>query len=117
MCVFCTAKNTLWRTTRWRCSLRDNYLKRYRRCRCVHRTTSIKLKDGDEIVQEIETSNKGGALLFSDKCNVYKYKISEIADSKGQPDGRVFAQPADDGARRKIIFYSSDSGLFRQFSV
>ena len=41
-----------------------------------------KLKDGDEIVQEIELSNNCDLLFFTDKCQVYKAKASDFADTK-----------------------------------
>ena len=41
-----------------------------------------KLKDGDEITQEIELSNNCNLLFFTDKAQVYKTKASEFADTK-----------------------------------
>ena len=41
-----------------------------------------KLKDGDEITQEIELSNNCDLLFFTDKAQVYKTKASEFADTK-----------------------------------
>lgn len=41
-----------------------------------------KLKDGDEIIQEIEFSNNCDLLFFTDKCQVYKSKASDFADTK-----------------------------------
>lgn len=41
-----------------------------------------KLKDGDEITQEIEFSNNCDLLFFTDKCQVYKSKASDFADTK-----------------------------------
>lgn len=41
-----------------------------------------KLKDGDEIMQEIEFSNNCDLLFFTDKCQVYKAKASDFADTK-----------------------------------
>lgn len=41
-----------------------------------------KLKDGDEITQEIEFSNNCDLLFFTDKCQVYKAKASDFADTK-----------------------------------
>jgi DNA gyrase subunit A len=42
----------------------------------------IKVKDGDEIVREIETTNNSDILIFTDKQNVYKYKAYDLEDSK-----------------------------------
>ncbi len=41
-----------------------------------------KLKEDDEIIQEIETSNKKELLLFSNKQVVYKVKIYDLAECK-----------------------------------
>ncbi len=41
-----------------------------------------KLKDGDEITQIIESTNARELLFFTNKCQVYKSKTIEFADSK-----------------------------------
>ncbi len=41
-----------------------------------------KMKEEDEIIQEIEGSNKDELLLFTNTCNVYKIKMYEIGDHK-----------------------------------
>ncbi|MBR6510520.1 MAG: topoisomerase IV [Clostridia bacterium] len=41
-----------------------------------------KLKEGDEIVQTIESTNATELLFFSNKCQVYKTKTSDLADGK-----------------------------------
>ena len=41
-----------------------------------------KLKEGDKIVQQIESNNAAELLFFSDKCQVYKTKTAEFDDSK-----------------------------------
>jgi len=41
-----------------------------------------KLKEEDEIFQEIEGNNKDEILFFTDQCNVYKMKLHEIEDQK-----------------------------------
>lgn len=43
---------------------------------------NIKLKDGDEIVTEYETTNNSDILIFTDKRNCYKLKTYEIDDHK-----------------------------------
>lgn len=50
-----------------------------------------KLKDGDEIVQEIERSNNCDLLFFTDKCQVYKAKASDFADTKASVLGDYVA--------------------------
>ena len=41
-----------------------------------------KLKEGDSITQQIESTNATELLFFSDKCQVYKTKTAEFDDSK-----------------------------------
>lgn len=50
-----------------------------------------KLKDGDEIMQEIEFSNNCDLLFFTDKCQVYKAKASDFADTKASVLGDYVA--------------------------
>ncbi len=50
-----------------------------------------KLKDGDEITQEIEFSNNCDLLFFTDKCQVYKAKASDFADTKASVLGDYVA--------------------------
>lgn len=50
-----------------------------------------KLKDGDEIVQEIEFSNNCDLLFFTDKSQVYKAKASDFADTKASVLGDYVA--------------------------
>lgn len=42
----------------------------------------IKTKHGDEIIQEVETTNGEEVLIFTDKQNVYKKRLHEIEDSR-----------------------------------
>lgn len=50
-----------------------------------------KLKDGDEIMQEIEFSNNCNLLFFTDKCQVYKAKASDFTDTKASVLGDYVA--------------------------
>lgn len=43
---------------------------------------TMKVKDGDEIVSEIDTTNNSDVLVFTSGHNCYKYKLHEIEDSK-----------------------------------
>lgn len=43
---------------------------------------AIKVKDGDTIVKEVETTNNSDILVFTDKQNVYKLKAYEMEDHK-----------------------------------
>lgn len=50
-----------------------------------------KLKDGDEIAQTVEFSNNSDLLFFTDKCQVYKSRASEFADTKASTLGDFVA--------------------------
>ena len=63
-----------------------------------------KLKEGDEIIQEIETTNKSEVLLFSDKCNVYKIKTKDIADSKASLLGEYLTNLLGLDEDEKILY-------------
>ena len=41
-----------------------------------------KLKEGDEIIREAESSNNQELLFFTDRCQVYKAKASDFEDTK-----------------------------------
>lgn len=41
-----------------------------------------KLKEGDRVVQHVESSNTAELLFFTDRCTVYKTKTCEFADTK-----------------------------------
>ena len=47
------------------------------------RTAGVhKLKEGDEIIQQVETRNDLEALFFTDKQQVYKVRLAELEDGK-----------------------------------
>ena len=61
---------------------RENYLKKVSAVSLRSTTTEHKLKEDDEIVQTIETTNISDMLFFSNKCNVYKMKTYDMPDCK-----------------------------------
>lgn len=61
---------------------RENYLKKVSAVSLRSTTTEHKLKEDDEIVQMIETTNISDMLFFSNKCNVYKMKTYDMPDCK-----------------------------------
>ena len=46
-----------------------------------------KLKESDEVTIVVETTNNTDLLFFSDKCQVYKAKVSDFADTKASVFG------------------------------
>lgn len=60
---------------------KDGYLKKIP-LTSLRGNFNIKVKDGDKIINEIETTNNSDILVFTDKYNVYKYKTYELEDHK-----------------------------------
>ncbi|MDL2248139.1 topoisomerase IV [Tyzzerella sp. OttesenSCG-928-J15] len=60
---------------------RQNYFKKISLI-SLRSSSEQNVKEDDEIIQEIETTNKSDLLFFSNKQNVYKAKTYEMADSK-----------------------------------
>ena len=50
-----------------------------------------KLKDGDEIILSIETTNSADLLFFTNKCQVYKSRANDFADTKASVMGDYVA--------------------------
>ena len=50
-----------------------------------------KLKDGDEIFLTVESSNNKELLFFTNKCQVYKSRVSDFADTKASVFGDYVA--------------------------
>ncbi len=69
---------------------RDGYFKKITpqslRMSSVH-----KLKEGDEITQTVEASNRCDLLFFTDKATVYKAKASDFSDTKASVLGDYIA--------------------------
>lgn len=60
---------------------RENYLKKITLV-SLRSASEQKLKENDEIIQELEITNKTELLFFSDKQNVYKVKAYELNECK-----------------------------------
>lgn len=63
-----------------------------------------KLKDGDEIVQSFETTNNNDLLFFTDKCQVYKAKVNDFADSKASVLGEYIPSKLEMEEGENAIF-------------
>ena len=83
---------------------RDNYLKKIPHASLRMSTTEHKLKDGDEILQEIETSNGAEVLMFTDKSTVYKMKLNDIPDAKVSTMGEYVPAIAGAEADEKFVY-------------
>ncbi len=62
------------------------------------------LKDGDEIIQEIETSNKSEILFFSSKQNLYKLKVYDIQEIKASTMGDYLPNILETDEDEEILY-------------
>ncbi len=61
---------------------REGYLKKVSALSLRSTTSEHKLKEGDEVIQEFEATNKSELIFFTDKSSVYKCRAYDIPDSK-----------------------------------
>lgn len=66
-----------------------------------------KLKEDDEIVMEIEASNKMDLLLFSDKFNVYKAKVYDLSECKASSLGDYLANILELEDNENILYITA----------
>ncbi len=63
-----------------------------------------KLKENDEIFQSFETTNNNDLLFFTDKCQVYKAKVNDFADSKASVLGEYIPSKLEMDEGENAIF-------------
>ncbi|MBQ5590620.1 MAG: hypothetical protein IIU65_02965 [Clostridia bacterium] len=63
-----------------------------------------KLKEGDELVQAVETDNKFEVMFFTDKCQVYKAKINDFSDTKASVLGDFIPAKLDFEAGENPVY-------------
>ncbi len=85
---------------------KDNYMKKISLV-SLRGASEQKLKPGDEMICELEASNKDDVLLFSDKSQVYKMKIHELPDCKASALGDYLPNLLDLAPDEKIIYMTS----------
>lgn len=68
-----------------------------------------KLKDGDQIIQEVEATNKSDLLLFTNQHRVYKKKIYGLEDSKTSSLGDYLQNLLGLEENEKIIYMVATS--------
>ena len=77
-----------------------------------------KLKEDDEIVYTTETTNNTDLLFFTDRCQVYKTRVSEIADTKASAFGEYI--PArlgmDEGEKAVFVLKTKDYSGYLLFA-
>lgn len=67
-------------------------------------TTEIKVKDDDAIKFTFDDDNNSDLLIFTDKTNVYKVKVSDIPDCKASDFGSYLNTIAGIDDSEKIVF-------------
>ncbi len=81
---------------------KDNYLKKISLA-SLRAASDQKLKPEDEIICEVEASNRDDLLLFTDKGEVYKTRIHEIPDCKASSWGEYLPNYLGMEGDEKII--------------
>ena len=61
-----------------------------------------KFKEGDSLAQTVETTNRAELLVFSDKCQCYKTRLSDFEDSKASLLGDYLPQKLGFEAEEKV---------------
>jgi len=81
----------------------QNYLKKISLA-SLRSASEQKVKDGDRIIQELETGNKADLILFSNKCSAFKSKLYDIPDCKASSMGEYLNNLFDMEPDERIIF-------------
>ena len=78
-----------------------------------------KLKEGDEIIQQIDSNNNNEVMFFTDRSQVYKAKLNDFSDTKASVLGDYI--PAvldfDKDENTKYNAYSDKSPLVKAFYI
>lgn len=76
-----------------------------------------KLKDGDEVIQTMESQNTAELLFFTDRCQVYKAKVCDFEDSKASIMGDYIPAKLgfDEGEQALYMAYTLDYSGYMLF--
>ena len=77
-----------------------------------------KLKEDDKIVYTTETTNNTDLLFFTDRCQVYKTKVSEFADTKASVFGDYIPAKLgmDEGEKAVFVLKTKDYSGYLLFA-
>lgn len=77
-----------------------------------------KLKDNDEIIATVETTNNTDLLFFTSKCQVYKAKVHEFADTKASVYGDYIPAKLsmDEGEQAVFMLNTKDYAGYMLFA-
>ena len=62
-----------------------------------------KFKEGDSLAQTVETTNRAELLVFTDKCQCYKSRLSDFEDGKASQLGDYLPQKLGFEAEEKVL--------------
>lgn len=68
-----------------------------------------KVKEGDEVIQTVESNNNSELLFFTDRCQVYKAKTSDFADTKASVLGDFVASTLEMDKDENAIYMVNTS--------
>lgn len=76
-----------------------------------------KLKEGDQVVMQVEATNNTELLFFTDRCQVYKMRASDFEDTKASVLGEYIPAKAqmDEGERAVQMTVTTDYAGFMLF--
>ncbi len=83
---------------------RDSYLKKITLV-SLRSSGDQKLKEGDEIIQEVETHNKTEIMFISSKSNVYKMKVYDLPDCKASALGEYLGNTLGMDQDENIVYF------------
>ena len=96
---------------------RDGYLKKITP-QSLRMSGEQKLKEGDRLVFEVQTTNRAEVLVFTDRCQVYKTALSEFKDTKASVLGDYLPTKLgfDDGELVTAVCLPGDYSGFMLFA-
>ncbi len=96
---------------------RDGYLKKIT-AQSLRMSGEQKLKEGDRMVFEVQTTNRAEVLVFTDRCQVYKTALSEFKDTKASVLGDYLPTKLgfDDGELVVAVCLPGDYSGFMLFA-
>ena len=81
---------------------KEGYLKKISHV-SLRAASEQKLKEGDEIINEIDTVNKSEVLVFTDKATVYKAHAYDLTDCKASQLGEYLPSLLDMDENEKVV--------------
>lgn len=95
---------------------RDGYFKKITP-QSLRMSGDQKLKEGDEVTQRVDGSNASELLFFTDRCTVYKAKVSDFPDTKASVLGEYIpAQLGMEGGETPVYMaVTSDYSGYMMF--